>query len=120
MRPRNLIKRLRYKPTVEELAQELLRRVGVRWVSSEASWRQRRERNWWSLQLGRSNYQEVLKAYYDAKSSCIALPATYSGEPPAGPPSGPPVDEPWTRPGVRSRLSELASLCLGLRQPLTA
>lgn len=110
MRPRNPIKRLRYKPTIEELANELLHRDS-RWVASEASWRERRERNWWSLHLGQANYAAVLNAYYDAKDKQVILPMASSGEPPSGPPN---VDEPWTRPGARSRLSDLASLCLGL------
>lgn len=113
-RPRNPLKRLRYKPTLDELVGEMIRR-DARWVASEASWRQRRERNWWSLHLGRANHTELLNAYYDAKAKPVVLTVS-ANEPPAGPPS---VDKPWTRPGARSRLSDLASLCLA-RGPLPA
>lgn len=105
----NPLKRLRYKPSLDELVAELTRRVDNSWDARGASWRERRERNWWALQFGRTNYTELLSAYYKAKNSQTVLTAT--DEPP-GPPSEPP-DVPWKRPGVRSRLSDLANLCLG-------
>lgn len=111
MRPRNPLKRLFYKPSLDELVAELTRQVETTWDRSEASWRERRERDWWSLQFGRTDHTVLLRAYYDAKGKQVTLTVS-ADEPPAGPP-----DTPWKRPGTRSRLSDLASLCLA--QPVS-